>query len=113
MIRILICWSRKIAEHVATAPVDKTILIDCFAGAGGNVIAFALSGRWKQIFAIEKDPAVLECAKHNAELYGVKNKIVWNLGDCFEVLKKRMKAVSKNAVIFASPPWGGEHREIA
>lgn len=89
-------------------PSHKTTLVDCFAGAGGNAIAFALSGRWKQIFAIELDAKVLECAKHNAEIYGVKNKIVWIQGDCFDVLKKRMKAVQKNAVIFASPPWGGE-----
>jgi tRNA G37 N-methylase Trm5 len=98
----------KIAEQVAHAPASKTILIDAFAGAGGNVIAFALSGRWKQIFAVEKDPKTLACAKHNAEVYGVAKKIWWIEGDVFDVLKNRLKASGKNAVIFASPPWGGE-----
>lgn len=99
----------KIAEQVATAPASKTILIDAFAGAGGNVIAFALSGRWKQIFAVEKDPKTLACAKHNAEIYGVAKKIFWIQGDVFEALKVRLKAAAKNAVVFASPPWGGKH----
>ncbi|TKA75042.1 hypothetical protein B0A49_02189 [Cryomyces minteri] len=99
--------AHKIAEHVATAPAAKTVLVDAFAGAGGNTIAFALSGRWERIFAIEKDPEVLQCAKHNAEVYGVANKIWWVQGDCFDIIKKRLISVGKDAVIFASPPWGG------
>jgi len=66
-----------------------------------------LSGRWDQIFAIEKDPKALKCAKHNAEIYGVANKIWWIEGDCFDVLKKRLAGTGKNSVIFGSPPWGG------
>lgn len=97
-----------IAQYIAeAAPADKTVLIDTFAGIGGNTIAFALSGRWEQIFAIEKDPATLACAKHNAEIYGVSKKIWWIQGDCFDVLKNRLAGVGKKAVIFGSPPWGG------
>lgn len=104
---------RKIAEHLAKIlPSEKTILIDAFAGAGGNSIAFALSGRFKQIFAIEKDPEVIKCAKHNAEIYGVKNKIFFVKGDCFEVLPQNYKKIGQKAVIFASPPWGGIYPRI-
>ncbi|THW88560.1 RNA methylase family protein [Aureobasidium pullulans] len=88
-------------------PESKSIIIDAFAGAGGNAIAFALSGRFKQVFAIEKDPATLACARHNAEVYGVASKIWWIEGDCFDVLKKRLKSLAKDAIVFASPPWGG------
>lgn len=88
-------------------PEEKDIIIDAFAGVGGNAIAFAREGRWRQVFAIEKDPATLECAKHNAKIYGVSNKIVWINGDCFDVIEKRFRG-AKNAVIFASPPWGGK-----
>lgn len=98
---------RKIADDVATAPKDKTIIIDCFAGAGGNAIAFALSGRWNQIFAVEKDEKTLACAKHNAEVYGVSKKIFWINGDIFDMLQTRLKAALKKAVVFGSPPWGG------
>ncbi|RYZ79438.1 MAG: hypothetical protein EOP04_27715 [Proteobacteria bacterium] len=98
---------RKIAEDVSTAPKEKNVIIDCFAGAGGNAIAFALSGRWNQIFAVEKDEKTLACAKHNAEVYGVSKKIFWIHGDIFEVLQKILKAALKKAVVFGSPPWGG------
>jgi trimethylguanosine synthase len=83
------------------------VIIDCFAGAGGNAIAFALSGRWNQIFAVEKDAKTLACAKHNAEVYGVAKKIFWIHGDIFEQLDKRLRAAQKKAVVFGSPPWGG------
>jgi trimethylguanosine synthase len=101
--------ANKIAEHVASAPDSRTIMIDAFAGAGGNTIAFARSGRWKQIFAVEKDPKVLACAKHNAAVYGVAKKIFWIEGDIFEMLLRRFKSLGKNAVLFGSPPWGGEY----
>ncbi|EED23435.1 RNA methylase family protein, putative [Talaromyces stipitatus ATCC 10500] len=100
--------ANKIAEHISTStPKDKVVLIDAFAGAGGNSIAFAKSGRWKRVYAIEKDPAVLACAKHNAKIYGVQSKITWFEGDCFEILKTHLKDLGFYSVVFASPPWGG------
>ena len=100
--------SRKIAEHLAEGtPSDKFLLIDAFAGAGGNAIAFALSDRWRRVYAIEKDPQVLACAKHNAEIYGVQHLITWYEGDAFEIIKD-LADVGEKGVIFASPPWGGE-----
>lgn len=99
---------RKIADEIALyAPQDKKTIVDAFAGVGGNAIAFALSGHWSMIFAIEKDPTTLECAKHNAKVYGVSKKIVWHQGDVFTILQDRMKPVRSNSVLFASPPWGG------
>jgi trimethylguanosine synthase len=99
----------KIAEHIAAlAPAGQSILVDAFAGAGGNTIAFARSGRWKRVYAIEKDPAVLACAKHNAKVYGVDKKITWFEGDCFHILKNQLKALGPYSVVFASPPWGGK-----
>ena len=90
-----------------SAPAGKSILIDTFAGAGGNTIAFALSGHWKRVYAIEKNPTVLKCAKRNAEVYGVQDQITWFEGDCFEILKSHLKDLAPYSVIFASPPWGG------
>jgi tRNA/tmRNA/rRNA uracil-C5-methylase (TrmA/RlmC/RlmD family) len=111
IISILTVYST-IAVHLSEAvPKDKDVIIDAFAGVGGNAIAFAREGRWRQVFAIEKDPATLKCAKHNAKIYGVDKKIVWINGDCFDVLEKRF-AGSKNAVVFASPPWGGKSNSL-
>jgi len=98
----------KIAEHLAdSTPDDKAILIDAFAGAGGNAIAFAKSGRWKRVYAIEKNPQVLACAKHNAEVYGVHDQISWYEGDCFEIMRHELAELGEYGVVFASPPWGG------
>lgn len=98
----------KIAEHMSdSAPKGKSVLIDAFAGVGGNTIAFARSGHWKRVYAIEKNPTNLKCAKRNAEVYGVQDQITWFEGDCFEILKKQLKGLAPFSVIFASPPWGG------
>ena len=82
-------------------------MIDCFAGVGGNVIAFALSDRWKRVYAIEKDSAAIECAKHNAQIYGVQDKISWYEGDCFDILLNDLADLGEHSIVFASPPWGG------
>lgn len=83
-------------------------MIDCFAGVGGNVIALAQSKRWKRVYAIEKDPRALACAKHNAEIYGVRDKISWYEGDCFDILKDKPAELGQYCIVFASPPWGGK-----
>ncbi|KAH7394205.1 RNA cap guanine-N2 methyltransferase-domain-containing protein [Phaeosphaeria sp. MPI-PUGE-AT-0046c] len=98
--------ANKIAAHISeSAPKEKTVVVDAFAGVGGNAIALARSGRWERVFAIEKDPKTIKCAKHNAEIYGVASKIFWLTGDCFEAINRF--AGNKNVLIFASPPWGG------
>ena len=61
------------------------------------------------MYAIEKDSQVLACAKHNAEVYGVQDRISWYEGDCFEIIKNELAAMGEYAVVFASPPWGGRN----
>ncbi|KAK1834738.1 hypothetical protein QBC39DRAFT_276322 [Podospora conica] len=110
-----------------TAPTTPTTIIDIFAGAGGNAIAFALSAKWSRVVAIERDPSTLACAQHNARVYGVYDAITWVLGDSFEVLSLLRRRHQQHqtggdddelsalldsmppssTVIFASPPWGG------
>lgn len=98
--------ANKIAAHISeSAPKDKTVIVDAFAGVGGNAIALARSGRWERVFAIEKDAKTLKCAKHNAEIYGVSNKIFWLNADCFDAMSRF--SGQSNVVLFASPPWGG------
>ena len=110
----LVIWTHwqafsTIAKHIAgAASASKAILIDCFAGVGGNVIAFAQSERWKRVYAIEKDPRALACAKHNAEIYGVRDRISWYEGDCFEILRNELVELGPHSIVFASPPWGGK-----
>jgi trimethylguanosine synthase len=89
-------------------PAHKSILIDAFAGAGGNTISFAATGRWKEIIAIDHNAEVLACAKINADIYNVSEKISWHLGDCFEFISSMPQELRDQCVIFASPPWGGK-----
>lgn len=99
----------KVAEDFATfCDPSKTIIIDMFAGAGGNTIAFALSGRWSKVIGIEKDPSVIACAQHNAAIYGVAEQITFVNEDSFSYLTANSSSIDvSNTVIFASPPWGG------
>lgn len=59
------------------------------------------------MYAIEKDPQVLACAKHNAKVYGAADKISWYEGDCFKIIEKELADMGEYSVVFASPPWGG------
>ncbi|RDA87312.1 hypothetical protein CP532_2645 [Ophiocordyceps camponoti-leonardi (nom. inval.)] len=97
---------------------DNSVIIDAFAGAGGNTIAFARSKRWKRIIAVEQDAETLACAQHNASIYlEDPSPIIWVLGDSFAFLDAAIRENHKlhpdlrlnlcRAVIFASPPWGG------
>ena len=70
------------SAHLPSGPV----LIDLFAGAGGNSIAFAASGRWERVIAVERDAATLACAQTNARVYGVAAYVTFVLGDSLRYL---------------------------
>lgn len=95
------------SDMAASIDPSKTTIVDIFAGAGGNSIAFARSGRWEKVISIEKDPSVIACAKNNAAIYGVADKITWINDDCFDFVSKDGNIDFKTSTIFASPPWGG------
>ena len=54
------------------------------------------------VIAIDIDETKLECAKNNAEVYGVSDRIEFIHGD-FLLLAPALSA----DVVFLSPPWGG------
>ena len=89
----------KIAEHIAER-CQSDIVVDAFCGVGGNAIQFAYT--CEHVIAIDIDPVRLECARHNARVYGVADRISFVLGDFFQ-LAPYLKA----DVVFLSPPWGG------
>ncbi|CAG8956800.1 hypothetical protein HYFRA_00011189 [Hymenoscyphus fraxineus] len=100
--------ANQVAKDLQQCTPSKKIVIDIFAGAGGNAIAFALSGHWDTIIAIEKNPSVLACAQHNATIYQVADRITWIHADCFAYLSSSDSQLdTSSTVIFASPPWGG------
>lgn len=54
------------------------------------------------VIAIDIDPEKLRLARHNAEVYGVAERIDFLCGD-FMALAAGLRA----DVVFLSPPWGG------
>ncbi|KAJ2795137.1 Trimethylguanosine synthase, partial [Coemansia furcata] len=51
----------------------RICIVDAFCGVGGNAIKFA---EWcEHVIAIDIDPGRLEMARHNAEIYGVADRI--------------------------------------
>ncbi|XP_038223315.1 trimethylguanosine synthase isoform X2 [Zerene cesonia] len=90
---------QNVAWHIANK-YSYDVVLDAFCGAGGNTIQFAHTCH--KVIAIDIDPLKIEMAKHNAQVYGVADKIEFIVGDFFEM------APNLNAdMVFLSPPWGG------
>ena len=102
----------KIAEHIAKRCEGK-VVVDAFCGCGGNAIQFAKY--CKKVIAIDIDPFKLTCARKNAQVYKVEDKIEFVEGDCLEwmaSLAENKLTLGLNRedvvdVVFLSPPWGG------
>lgn len=77
----------RIAAHIADRVVimRDAIVLDGFAGVGGNCIQFALKGAY--VIALDMDPVRLRCAKRNAEIYGVADRINFICIDFFNFCK--------------------------
>jgi len=54
------------------------------------------------VIAVDIDPEKVKLARHNAEVYGVADRIEFLVADFFQVAPKL-----KADVVFLSPPWGG------
>ncbi|KXS19738.1 S-adenosyl-L-methionine-dependent methyltransferase [Gonapodya prolifera JEL478] len=83
------------------ASLTSTV-VDAFCGAGGNAIQFA--ARFGKVIAIDIDETRLRCAKENARIYGVSDRIEFIHANYLDILPTLNP---KPAVIFLSPPWGG------
>ncbi|KAL1746592.1 RNA cap guanine-N2 methyltransferase-domain-containing protein [Schizophyllum fasciatum] len=101
-----------IANQIAERCRCDTIL-DAFCGVGGNAIAFAQT--CQRVIALDTDPTRLALARHNAQIYGVADRIEFILTDYVafaEAYINRASASSASTVrmidvVFLSPPWGG------
>ncbi|XP_050549190.1 trimethylguanosine synthase-like [Daktulosphaira vitifoliae] len=92
-----------LSKYIAKRCEGYNVAMDPFCGYGGNVIQLVM--KYKKVIAIDIDPIKLEFAKKNAEIYGVRNKIEFIVGDFFTLAKDVKKY--KVEVIVTTPPWGG------
>ena len=108
--------------------------MDAFCGVGGNTIAFAKTCQRGMrsihhgcldgdphfyldvVIAIDNNPTRLALARHNAQIYGVADRIEFILADYMSFAKSCLSShlpssqgndSRKIDVIFLSPPWGG------
>ncbi|ORX48400.1 S-adenosyl-L-methionine-dependent methyltransferase [Piromyces finnis] len=93
----------KIAQHIAKR-CKCNVIVDGFCGAGGNSIQFAKY--CEKVISIDIDPVKIECARNNAKIYGVEDKIEFINGNFLELIPSLKEKYSPD-VIFISPPWGG------
>ncbi|XP_059636917.1 uncharacterized protein LOC132279019 [Cornus florida] len=96
-------WFSVTPEEIAVGHAHRSgggVVIDCFAGVGGNAIQFAKM--CCHVVAIDIDPRKIELAVNNAKIYGVEDYIDFIVGDFFQLAPSL-----KGDVAFLSPPWGG------
>ncbi|VDC02843.1 unnamed protein product [Peniophora sp. CBMAI 1063] len=107
----------EVPEHLRKS--DAIFLfLDAFCGVGGNAIAFAKT--CERVIALDISPTRLALARHNAEIYGVADRIEFILADFLSFARTLRPtgtgslctdypdpATRKIDVVFLSPPWGG------
>ena len=71
-----------LAAHIAER-CRCDLIVDAFAGVGGNAIQFAFS--CERVYAIDLDDGRLQIARHNARVYGVEDRIEFLHGDFMQL----------------------------
>ncbi|XP_021955395.1 trimethylguanosine synthase isoform X2 [Folsomia candida] len=92
-----------IASHIAdrfSILGQSAVILDAFAGCGGNTIQFAKV--FDKVIAIDIDPIKIDNCRHNSKIYGVEDKIEFIVGDFMD-----LAATLAADAVFISPPWGG------
>ncbi|KAG6844818.1 hypothetical protein H0H87_003385 [Tephrocybe sp. NHM501043] len=98
-----------VADQIAERCRCDTIL-DAFCGVGGNAIAFAKT--CQRVIALDTSSTRLALARHNAQIYGVADRIEFILSDYIDFAKSQTvlshtRRARNIDVVFLSPPWGG------
>ncbi|GAA5876428.1 hypothetical protein JCM8547_002121, partial [Rhodosporidiobolus lusitaniae] len=109
-------WYSVTPEAIAAQIAERCrcgTIVDAFCGVGGNAIQFAFT--CERVIALDTSPIRLACARRNAEIYEVADRITFILGDWVEWAKDyaaraergEVNGEEKVEVVFLSPPWGG------
>lgn len=81
------------------------VVIDAGCGVGGNTIGFARAGC--EVVAIERSSERLAMARHNAEVYGVADRIRFVHGDAARLADEFIvRGDGPSTIVFVDPPWG-------
>lgn len=91
------------ARNCARLCSRRSVAVDLFAGCGGNTVQ--LAQHFERVIAVDADPEALVALMHNAQVYGVANKVESVQSDVFAM---DWDAIGPVDMIHCSPPWGGE-----
>ncbi|CDJ54041.1 RNA methylase, related [Eimeria brunetti] len=102
-------WWSVTPEQLAVHTAERCrcdLILDGFAGAGGNTIAFAKSCKF--VISCEIDPTRIKMAQANVAVYGaqVASHVDFVIAD-FATLTSRQLRRGAVDVVFLAPPWGG------
>ncbi|KAJ3576546.1 hypothetical protein NP233_g349 [Leucocoprinus birnbaumii] len=109
-------WYSVTPERIADQIAERCrcdVVLDAFCGVGGNAIAFAKT--CERVIALDTNPTRLALARHNAQIYGVADRIEFIQADYISFAQTFLAPGSlatpnsrrKIDVVFLSPPWGG------
>ncbi len=92
-----------LAEILQTTEED--VVLDM--GTGCGIFAIISAEKAKQVVAIDINPYAVKCAKRNAKINNVSNKIEFIIGDLFKPLreKKKFNLVTFNAPYLPAKDW--------
>jgi len=96
-----------LAENLQTTEED--IVLD--VGTGCGIFAIISAEKAKQVVAIDINPHAVKCAKRNAKINNVSNKVEFITGDLFKPLReeKKFSLVTFNAPYL--PAEDGERKD--
>lgn len=96
-----------LAENLQVAEEDVALDV----GTGCGIFAIISAEKAKQVVAIDVNPHAVKCAKRNAKINNVSNKIEFIIGDLFKPLReeKKFSLITFNAPYL--PAEDGERKD--
>ncbi|KAF7142371.1 hypothetical protein RHSIM_Rhsim05G0109400 [Rhododendron simsii] len=93
-------WFSVTPEEIAVRHAERSgggVVVDCFAGVGGNSIQFAKM--CYHVVAIDIDPQKVEMALSNAKVYGVEDYVDFIVGDFIQLAPSLKITLSREALV--------------
>jgi release factor glutamine methyltransferase len=84
--------------------LNRLNIIDMCTGCGNIAITLALNLGDSTIYGLDIDPAAIETAKTNVDMYGLGEKVILSCGDLFTPLKN-LEYEEKIDCVVCNPPY--------
>lgn len=99
------CSSSMLSPWTSAPPLASLTILDAFTGCGANAIALALHPSVCRVVTVDVCESKVRCAKHNAAVYGVADKIEFVQGDASSLLEHWAKEIEQASEVSSSMTW--------